>query len=552
MLRTALALIAGSLSILRLPELPDPDMFALAIPFTPLLFLSSRYRWLAAFVIGGLLAFLVADARLADRWPLARDGDVVSFSGCIDGFVERDGKFQRFEFRPDDPLLPSLMRLAYYAADPPLQPGECRAVTAKLRSPRGFMNPFGFDYEAWLFRHGIGATGYLRDVGDVVRHQASPIDRLRQVIAERLQVIVDRPVAGLLVALAVGERFAIAPDHWNTLRDTGTAHLLAISGLHVGLVAGLAWWLCGVSRRPQVWRWLPGLALATAYAFLAGFSLSVQRALLMLAVVVAYRLLQRRLHWGQALGVALCLVLLRDPLAVLDAGFWLSFGAVGAILLLVANRRDAGRWLAALRLQAGLSILLAPLVLSQFGLLPLASIPANLVMIPLFAVAIVPAVLLGLVLLPSGFAVTWFNSLAWLLELLVATLDSLLAWLPSLAPHADAALLALAVPGLVLLALPVPLRFRFLGLLPLLPSLLLVPQRPLLGVAMLDVGQGQAVVVHSATAALVYDTGPRIGKADAASWVVLPYLRGKGLVPDMIIASHGDSDHAGGIETLER
>ena len=555
MLRSAIGLLAGTSLILFLPAVPDRDFLVILVPCLPLFVHSFRWRWLGAFIVGVLIVTCVAEQRLQDRWPLARNNAVMTFAGCVEGLVERQSRVQRFQVDTgDNPELPQRLQLSLYAAEPQLAAGQCWTMTAKLRSPRGFVNPGGFDYERWLFREGIGATGYVRELGDQQASQTAIIDRLRQQLSSRLAAL-DPPAGELLAALAIGDRNAIEASQWNLLRDTGTAHLVAISGLHIGLVAGLGWWLAGAFRRPDAWRLLPGMMLATGYALLAGMSLPVQRALIMLSVIVFYRLLRRRLHWSQGIGLALWLVLLRDPLASLDTGFWLSFGAIAAILVLIANRRDQSRLWSSWRVQVGLSILLAPLLLGTFGLLPLASIPANLLAIPLFTFVIVPAVLLGLPLLvlPAGsaWASAWFTVLGNGLDAFLRALQLLADTLPPLDPYVETLPLLLAVPGLVILFLPLQPVFRLFGVAAILPLLLVRPDPPGLRVVVLDVGQGQAVVIETRRHTVIYDTGPVFGDADAAQWVILPYLRHAGRRPDLMIASHGDQDHAGGLATLQ-
>lgn len=555
MLRMAIGLLAGTSLVLFLPSLPDRDFLAIVFPCLPLFLHSSRWRFLAAFIVAALLATCVAEQRLQQRWPLAKNNSVVSFIGCIDGLVDRQSRVQRFRVTTDgadlagNTKLPSTLRLSLYAWEPQLAPGQCWKMTAKLRSPRGFLNPGGFDYERWLFREGIGATGYVRELGEQQVSRSAMLDRFRQQLSVRLAAL-DAPAGELLAALAIGERSNIAPAQWNLLRDTGTAHLVAISGLHIGLVAGLGWWLAGAFRRPNPWRLLPGMMLATGYAVLAGFSLPVQRALIMLGVIVLYRLFRRRLHWSQGVGLAMLLVLLHDPLAPLDTGFWLSFGAIAAILLLMANRRERSRLWATSRVQVGLSILLAPLLLGTFGILPLVSIPANLLAVPVFTFVVVPAVLVGLPLLATPWAPGWFDRLGHGLDGFLVVLRWLVDMLPPLNPYVETLPLLLAVPGLVILGLPLPPVLRLTGLAAVLPVLLVRPVPPELRVVILDVGQGQAVVVETRQHTVIYDTGPTFGDADAAQWVIEPYLHYVGRRPDMIIASHGDKDHAGGLASL--
>lgn len=571
MLRWGLAQLFGACCLLFADELPDRDLFTAVIPFLPLLLFVPRWRMLAAFLLGALFAMLLAEERLEERWPVSRNGEVVEFAACVTGIVERDERRQRFEAAPTAQYsgLPSRLQLSLYSHEPRLSPGQCWQWHAKLRTPRGMLNPGGFDIERWWFQRGVGATGYVRDREPMTQLPSQPqrLASWRQSVIESIaRRSNDAATAGLITALGVGERGGMSTTQWNLLRDTGTAHLLAISGLHIGLVAGLLWWIFGVFRRPDRWRWLPGVVAAIVYAALAGFSLPVQRALLMMLVVVAHHLSRRHLHWSQGFGLALTGVLLLDPLAPLDSGFWLSFLAIAAILRLAVGRRDADgrkdgrkdgrdgsrehRWRRGARIQVGLSLLLSPVLAWQFGLVPLASIAANLVAIPLFGLIVVPAVLIGLLLLPLPMSATWFALLGELLRGLLLLLDVLQHGLPPWTPYIEPLPLLLLASGLVFIVQPLPpsLRAWLAGF--CIPALLLLPARPELRVAVLDVGQGQAIVVETARHTLIYDTGPAYGSSDAASWAIIPYLRSRGRSPDRIIASHGDQDHAGGVTSL--
>jgi competence protein ComEC len=436
------------------------------------------------------------------------------------------------------------------------------------------MNPGGFDYEGWLFSRGIGATGYVR-AEPAPRHlvaaPAFSVDALRAAVIEALQGA--RPQArnaGVLQALTVGERSAIPAQRWRTLVDTGTIHLMAISGLHIGLVAGLVYALVllGWRRCARCCAWLAapraaavlGLAAAVGYAVLAGFTLPTQRALVMLAVVSAALFWGRSLRPAQGLSVALVAVLALDPRAPLSPGFWLSFGAVAIILYSLSARLAApGRLSGLLRLQWVLGLgLLVPL-LWMFGEAPLVSPLANLIAVPWVSLLVVPPALAAVALLPLS------SSLAGLLlgiaDLALALLWPVLDLLQDLplarwqAAQAAPWAFALAVLGLAILIAPRGWPARWLGLVLMLPLLLPAHPSPPLGslrLTLLDVGQGLAVVARTRGHTLVFDVGARFGpRFDAGRAAVLPYLRTRGLRRiDRLIVSHGDNDHAGGLGSV--
>lgn len=568
MLAWGIAQLAGSVALLWQPELPNPGLFCLTLPVALAAFAQPRWRWLAGLWFGAALAAYSADSVLVQRLPAALDGEVFEIAGRVVGLVERDGRRQRFLFQVEsgthggrEVALPRRIRLSLYD-NLEVAPGERWRWQVKLRRPRGFANPGTFDYERWLFVNRIGATGYVRDAQSAERLEPAA-GQWRTAIAARVAALVEGPAAGLLRGLATGDRRGISDAQWELLRVTGTAHLMAISGLHIGLVAGLGLFATGFLRRrlaphaPLAWPPLAGLALATAYGALAGFTLPVQRALAGAAVLLCALACRRAVASGHAFGLALTLVLLLDPLAPLGAGFWLSFGAVAAILYLLAGRRPQRSTLhRAVRVQLGLFVLLAPLTAVVFGQVPVVSPLANAVAIPLFGFAVVPLVLAGVVLLawPAASA-KLFAAAGWLLERLLACLE----WLAGLDPGVTPALpgagaVALALVGLLAVAAPRAVPGCALAPWLLLPAawpMIAGPSGPPpLAVHFLDVGQGSAIVVETASHTLVYDAGPRFGSSDAAAMVVVPFLETRGRRPGEIMISHGDSDHAGGLATL--
>lgn len=571
MLRAGIALLLGCVLAMQLPApLPAPRWWVV-LPL--LLFFSSRLRLVALFLLGLALFNLQASQWLAQRLEGGRMERVIV--GEVIGLPHKDAHRVRFNFRPRPaPGLPHEIRLSWYY--PPQIPaaGEKWRLRVRLKPPHGFANPAGFDYERWLMRQGIGATGYVRKDSRNRRLSASPyeVSGLRQQLAERLDEILDgHPAKGLVMGLALGVREEITPQQWETLLATGTNHLLAISGLHVGLVAALGFWL-------GRWLWLRlpraalvfpadlaavpiGLLAAAAYALMAGFSVPTQRALLMTAVVMLLILRRQRLEGKSVLGLALLGVLLLNPFSVLDAGFWLSFFAVAVILFVVAGGRRTGSATAELaRLQVVLSVLLLSLTVYWFGRAVLTGIPANLVAVPVVSLAVVPLVLLGtiasLLFDPLGQWLLWLA--AELLLALMAVLDGFSSLGGTLfLPQPPLLAVMFGIVGGLWLFAPSGLPGRWLGLVLFLPLMLPPLDRPpgqMARVTLLDVGQGMAVVVETARHVLVYDTGPAFPSGfNTAEAVVLPYLHSQGWPSiDGLILSNGDNDHSGGVQALLR
>ncbi len=478
---------------------------------------------------------------------------------------------------------------------PSLQAGERWRFTVRLRSPHGHANPHGFDRELWLWSQGLGATGYVRhgprdpapeNLGHTAWH---PLQVARQWVSERIDAQVDEPrSAGVLTALVVGNQSAIERTDWDLFRTTGVAHLMSISGLHITMFAWLAialvgwlWrrlarvWPQAVLSLPTPWAAsLGGVALATAYALFSGWGVPSQRTVLMLAVVVGLRLSVRRWPWPVVWLLAMAAVLLLDPWAWLQPGFWLSFVAVGILFATdpaqrsvppadsaqayaqaqtePRSRRTLRAAGALLREQSVVTVALAPLTLLLFGQFSVVGLLANLLAIPWVTLVITPLAMLGVAVPPL------WELAAWAVQVQAVVLQWLAQW-PWAAIHRAIPPTPLALAGVlggVLLVLRLPWAVRSAGLLLVWPVLLWAPPRPALGqfeLLAVDVGQGSAVLVRTARHSLLYDTGPRYSPDnDAGQRVIVPLLRALGEAPHTVLVSHRDSDHAGGMDAVRR
>ncbi len=566
-MRAALGMLAvGLVSWRFLPELPSPWVM-LGLATLALLALYWRGLRLPALgVLGFCWACLCAHWALADWLAPARSGDTFWLEGQVIGLPERQDDVVRFELAQVQSRhtgLPSRLRLAWYHG-PPVMAGERWRLAARLKRPHGLVNPASFDYEAWLLARHIGATGTVK-AGERIA-AAGALDGWRDRLCQRVRQVEAFGREGTLAALVVGDSSGLSRTDWQVLQDTGTVHLMVISGQHVSMLAGLlfAWVLllvrCG--WWPHALPWLGSACLLALlgtwlYGWLAGFEVPVQRACVMVSLVLCWRWRFVRLGIGLPLLSALVLVLLVDPLVSLQPGFWLSFGAVALLALLLAGRLGAwsfgqGLW----RVQWGMAVGLLPLLLA-LGLPVSVSGPlANLIAVPWVSVLIVPLALLGTLLLPL--LGEWLLKLAglftaWLFEVLQCLSGWQAAWLPSGLGAVEWCLVGL---GCVLLLLPAGVPVRALGLVLCLP--LVFPERHLPAegraqVWVLDVGQGLSVLVRTREHALLYDAGPRQGEFDIGERVVVPSLRALGVARlDYLLLSHADSDHAGGAEAVKR
>jgi competence protein ComEC len=512
---------------------------------------------LSAVIFGAALGFGYgawrAEARMADALDAAAEGRDIALVGKVRGLPQKNERGVRFTLDVESvlagpsaatpstapPRVPLRLSLTWYheaerrnrpaKPAPTLAPGERWQLTVRLRQPHGFSNPHGFDSELWALERNLRATGYVRTASSATNQRLAAevdgimhrIDRLRATLAARIIEAVPAPHAGVLVALTIGEQNAISQEQWRTFWRTG-----------VGV----------------------GAATATLYALVAGFSVPTQRTLYMILVVAAALALARNIAATKVLAIAVMAVLVIDPWAVLSPGFWLSFGAVAAIFYLSLGRRSpATPFAAGARTQLAISVLMVPAGLVLFQEVSLVSPIANALAIPLVSLVVVPLALAGAFLNLSPLLAAADLLLSWLMWPLTALAALPAATWQSHAPHPIAALAALVGGAWLLAPRAVPMRGLALPL--LLPIFLVRPAPPAVGTAevtLLDVGQGLAIVIRTASHALVYDTGASFGPdSDVGSRVLVPYLRGEGITRlDTLVVTHDDDDHYGGAVSL--
>ena len=553
---------------------------------------------LACAVLGLAWAALLAGQRLQERLPAEWEGRDLQLVGVVAGLPQGFENGERFAFfvesvDPPQALVPPRIMLSWYrgqhsderraaltegpseepTAVPIIRPGERWGFSVRLKRPHGNANPHGFDYEGWLFERGLRATGYVRPKGvaqrldDFVFGPGYVIERLRERIRRSFRAALpEAPYVGILAALAIGDQQAISAEQWRVFRQTGVTHLMSISGLHVTMVAALFAALIG-----WLWRRSEGLMLllpapkaaiaagwlaAFGYALLAGFAVPTQRTLYMLSVVALALWSGRNLGASRSLLLALLLVLLLDPWAVLAPGFWLSFAAVGLLFFVGTARVGEQRgWRGAVArwgtTQWAVTVGTLPLLLLLFQQFSLVSPLANALAIPVVSFLITPLALL-FALLPWPLLLQLDH---WLLSLLMVFLDWLARWPLWQQPAPPLAATLLALLGVLCLLLPRGFPARWLGVCLLLPALFWPAPRPAPGdawVDVLDVGQGLAVVVRTAEHALLYDTGPLYSaESDAGQRIVVPYLRAIGVDRlDTLVVTHRDKDHSGGLVAI--
>ncbi len=559
------ALAAGLITLRFLPVLPSAGWLLLMLAAAVLL-LASRAWPLGFFILGLAWACVQGQRALDDRLTDSFDGRTFWVEGRVIGLPQQGENSVRFELQGAKSRhgpLPATIRLSWYGG-PSVNSGERWRLLVKLKKPKGLLNPQGFDFEAWLLAQRIGATGTVKQ-GQL---QAKASHAWRDGLRQRLLRVDANGRAAWLAALVMGDGSGLSRDDWTLLQATGTVHLLVISGQHIGLLAGLIYGFIALLARyglwPRFFPWLPwacALAFvgATGYGLLAGFEVPVQRACVMLGLVLAWRLWFRHLGVWLPFMLALNAVLIVEPLASLRAGFWLSFSAVAVLLFTFSGRLGAWGWRTMwLRPQGLIALGLFPMLWILDLPISLTGPLANLVAVPWISLAVLPTALLGTLLLP----VPWLGEkLLWvsggLIDLLVQGL-SLLAgvvtpWLPESVPFY---IWLLSAAGAVILLLPAGFVLRPLGW-PLVLLAVFVPREQIphgqVEVLQLDVGQGLAIALRTRNHTLLYDAGPKFGSLDQGERVVVPVLRSLGVGKlDLMLLSHADSDHAGGALAVQR
>ncbi len=581
MLARTLAFAAGIYCLLQFSTMPS----FWVVLILPLFFVLNRFfavfRLILFFCLGFSWALLRIGADVSHSLDPDLENRVVQLTGTVSSLPVIYDDHVQFLFDVKDVVdshkqhftSPEVIRLNWYKTRMIPAPGESWILSAKLKRPYSFMNPGGFDYETWMMRQGIKATGYIKESEANQRLGVSNgyfMQSLRYKLSKNIKQSIDKPLLGLVLALSLGDRSQLDPDQWQVLTHTGTNHLIAISGLHLGLIAGLIYFLARTLWRQFHFatQFIPAPIIASIFAFvgalfyaaLAGFSLPTQRALIMIAVFLIGLLWSRRLLVSNVVCFAVVLILLLDPFSILAADFWLSFTAVMLILYItryrISNQSPLRRWI---QLQCLLSLALSPFLIFWFKQFPLYSVFANLFAIPIIGFIVVPLILLAMILLLPfpRVAESIYGLVDKISHLHWTYLEFLQQQNNAIIPIAvsNRGSLIIAIIGIVILLMPKGLPGRWVGGMLLLP--LLFPIRASLKpgefeFSLLDVGQGLSAVIKTRENTLVYDAGARFSERfNIGDAVTTPYLRDKSITQiSMLMISHGDNDHIGGANRL--
>lgn len=513
----------------------------------------------------------VVDSRISPEFV----GDSIMTDVTVAGFPRVRGGTVTFDADvPGSPWVPRRIRVSWTEPPGEIRLGEKWRLELRLRRPRGASNPGGFDSEAWLFRKRIGATAFVVDGGRNLRIRTArpgPVGRIRQAAVDRLLAAVPDPDrAAVLAAVSVGARHLVGPERWQRYAATGTSHLMAISGLHVGMVAAVAYVLGGVatvllggSLYQHRIATLAAFSAAGAYALVSGLATPAQRATVMIGLAAVAVLFMRPARPFGILALTSAAIAFLDPLATLSPGFVLSFLAV-LVLVWVAKRQHRPRSRLSgvrqlLRIQFALLFGLLPVTMLLFGRVAFVAPLVNMIAVPVFGTITVPLTLAGLLLdgpasALGDLALAGASGSLGQVERLIDTSLGYPAVATGLPGISGARIGLMAVP-LIWVLLPPGWPGRQAALIAAFALAVAQPSRPEPGCAeitVIDVGQGLAVSILTRSAAVLYDTGPAyFSGGDAATNTILPFLEWRGVRRlDHLVVSHADADHAGGLATI--
>lgn len=573
MLKYALAFLCGILLLQQFTQLPATSSFwfmSILLVVSVFILIKKYLKLLIIFLLGFGWALTYVNWQSVWRLPDALEGRTVVIEGYIASIPNTTSQQTTFLFSLktiNQQPAHGLLRL-HWRSKHNLKAGDAWQFTVRLKRIHSLLNPGSFDEEANALQTDVRASGNIIKPGNLLLSHwyHYPLTRIRQYFKIQIENLLPvSQTSPWIVALAVGERQNIAAEQWQILRNTGTNHLMAIAGLHIGMLAGVAHFcIAGLWRRiPRLTLKLPAqqagaiaaLCLAILYSALAGFSIPTQRACIMLSIFLSALLLRRQLSIWHSWSCALMIVLIMNPLDVLTESFWLSFSSIALIIYGVSKRlRPTGIWWKYGRIQWVIAVGLIPFSICLFKQFSCIAFIANLIAIPWVAFCVVPLTLLGLCVLLCSQSIG--GSILWLADKMLGLLWVILTYLSHLSfavwdITVPFWMILIAVVGMLILLIPSGFPGRWLGMVGFLPMIFYQAPTPRNGevwLTLLDVGQGLAAVVQTHKHILIFDAGPRLNEHfDMGENIVLPFLHtlNKHRV-DMLVISHGDNDHIGG------
>jgi competence protein ComEC len=541
------------------------------------------WRYATATRCSGIFLFAIGLACLHGSWGLSQRLDhsvEAKITGSVIGLPIIEEKSTRFEFQISESsnafLVGKHVRLSIYGEVATLKSGSRWTFQTLLKPPRSVLNPGGYDFERRALEQNIAAIGHVKKINEAKRlNDSVGLDAWREKASRLIQQQTNNPDARFVQALTLGDTRQLSNEDWSVLRIHGLTHLIAISGFHVGLVAGFAAlimralyfilpWL-GRTRPRSHSMALAAMLAAFCYTAIAGFALPTWRTFLMIAVIAVARISRRHSGLAQSIALALIAILLFEPLSVLSAGFWLSFMGVVWLAICLPAHQSIRQY----KIQEHLRLFfqsqwvaligLFPLSIWFFGQSSLLAPISNVIGIPLISLLVVPLALFGLFLslFSVSAATVFWKASASLMAIFWHVLQSIgdsKLFLMAL-PEPSLLTLGLALIAALVLLQPRGVPGKALSLCLFLPMLIPSLNRPdnnEVDMSLIDVGQGLSVLIQTKQHTLLYDTGAGIpGKFDRGESIVIPSLQAIGIHKlDRIIISHGDNDHAGGLTSV--
>lgn len=545
---------------------------------------------LSALMLGTSWTVYLADARLSDTLDPQHENVVTRVVFRVTNMRQDRDQIQMFQAKLLDPVpdgIPRHIQVIWRDRTQTVLPGQVWRAALVLRRPHGALNPHGFDYEGLMFQRNIRAIGQVRGEPRLISDDGHRtfgifVDRVRHQIRAAMQsVLKDARYGPVLIALAIGDQDGVSQNDWDVFNRTGITHLVSISGSHVTMFGALggvvALWIFKRLKfrgRHLCDRWPArpiaasfAMLVAFLYCLLAGWGVPARRTFLMLAVTAGVMMTNLPFTPSRVLCVAAALVTILDPWAPLSTGFWLSFIAVGILFSVASdpsNKHEHKKGFHVLkeatRLQWIITLAMLPILAYLFQQVSLSSMFANAIAIPVMTFIVTPFALMTALLAPIEGMALIARLTAWLGHEALFWMMYPIQWM-SRAKWAmldisgfPIYLLFVSLGGIAWSMMAPGIACRWAGWFLMLPALTWQPLKPSPGswkLWVFDVGQGAAALISTHRHHILYDTGKKSGHSDSALRVLLPALRALGVRQiDWLVVSHGDLDHAGGLDSL--
>lgn len=515
-----------------------------------------------------------------ERWhlPSSEIQKPVLVDGTVDSIPIKKFHGIQFQFQTrkiNNQSIKTKLLIAWYSHSEQLQIGQRWKLTVKLKPPIGMHNPGGFDYVQFLQSEGITATGSVDKRGDnqliSINHHFSLMQIREKIHDDIRKAVPDPTLSAFISALCVGLRDGLTESDWQVFQKTGTNHLVAIAGLHIGFVVAMIYflarkcWCCFptlILKMPATpAAELISLIVALGYSALSGFAVPAQRAAIMLFCFLISNIMCRQLTLWRRWCIAFSMIMIINPYDLVDASFWLSFTSIAMLIWVMQGRLSVSKGVKSwAKMQGTILIGLLPLMFLFFQQASLIAFFTNMIAIPWVGFIMLPIVLMGCIF--DLVHITFISQqLFYLSGKLLLPLWKFLSWSAHFSfaswHHAMANLfiLMLCVIGALFLLSPRKMPAKWVGCFGLLPLFFYVPPHPKQNdfwLTVIDVGQGLSVLIQTAHHVMLYDAGSHmLGGFDVGESVVAPYLRLRGITTiDRVEISHGDNDHSGGAAAI--